>query len=272
MEYRPSLPEHNDNVSHEKPFREFILLFSGITIFLLIGFWSIGLFIDRAVDYISPEVEALIFSSFGVSESDLVDESDLRQAELQRLVDGLRKCIHVAYPVKVCLVDSNDVNAVALPGGRILVFKGLLDKVSSENGLAFVLAHELAHFRNRDHLRKMGRGIVLVAAAAVITGAGSDFTRIFAPATGFSQAQYSQARECLADQCALRALACYYGHVGGATEFFEAIKPDEKETGNAVGHYFASHPEAEQRINNLHRQAREQDYDVGKVLPLPAIL
>lgn len=81
MEYRPSLPEHNDNVSHEQPIREFIILFFGITIFLLSGFWSIGLLIDRAVDYISPEMEAMIFTSVGVSASELIDEGDPRQAK-----------------------------------------------------------------------------------------------------------------------------------------------------------------------------------------------
>ena len=271
MEYKPFLPEHNDNVSHEQPVREFIFLFFGITIFLLIGFWSIGLFIDRAVDYISPEMEALIFSSVGASASKLIDERDPQQAELQRMVDALRECIHITYPLKVYLIDSDDANALAFPGGRIFVFNGLLDKVVSENGLSFVLAHELAHFKNRDHLRKMGRVIVFTAIAALITGAGSDFTQLFAPTAGFSQAQYSQERENLADKYALQVLDCYYGHVGGATEFFKAMKPEDRKRGNVVGHYFASHPEAVLRINNLNRQAHDLNFVVKKVLPLPAV-
>ncbi len=272
MKYRPSLPDRNDNVSHDQPVREFVVLFSGITFFLLIAFFFLGLFVDRAVDYISPEMEATIFSSLGVSELELVDGSDPRQAELQRMVDALRECIHITYPLQVHLVDSDDANALALPGGRIFVLNGLLDKVLSENGLSFVLAHELAHFKNRDHLRGMGRGIVFTAVAALITGAGSDFTQLFAPMADFSQAQYSQERERLADQQALHILGCYYGHVGGATEFFEAMKPDDREKSNVLGHYFASHPEAVQRINNLHRLASEMNLAVEEVLPLPAVL
>jgi Zn-dependent protease with chaperone function len=272
MEYKPSLPEYNDNVSHDQPVREFILLFSGVTIFLLIVFWTLGMFVDQAVDYISPEMEAVIFSSVGTSESKFVDGSDPRQAELQRMVDALCKCIHIAYPLKVHLINSNDANAMALPGGRIVVLKGLLGNVVSENGLSFVLAHELAHFKNRDHLRGMGRGIVFTAIAALITGAGSDFTQLFTPAAGFSHAQYSQERESLADQQALQILDCYYGHVGGATEFFEAMKPDDKKKNHMLGHYFSSHPEAMERINNLLRVARELNLVVKEVLPLPAVL
>ncbi|MEN8232937.1 MAG: M48 family metallopeptidase [Thermodesulfobacteriota bacterium] len=272
MEYRPSLPEHNDNVSHEQPVREFILLFSGLTIFLLIAFWTLGLFVDIAVNYISPDMEALIFSPFDASASELADEGEMQQTELQQMVDELRKCIHISYPLKVYLVETDNANAMALPGGRIVVFSGLLDKVQSENGLFFVLAHELAHFKNRDHLRGIGRGIVFTALAAFMTGAGSDLTQLFTPTVNFSEAKYSQKRESMADQQALQALACYYGHVGGATEFFEAMKPDENDSVIMIGHYFESHPEAVERIEDLHRLTRELGLDAENVLDLPAVL
>ena len=272
MEYKPSLPEHNDNISHNRPFREFVLLFSGLTICLLASFWILGMFVDRAVDYISPEMEAVIFSSVAASEPELTDENDPRQAELQRMVDALRECIQITYPLKVHLIDSENANALAFPGGRIFVFNGLLDKVLSENGLSFVLAHELAHFKNRDHLRGMGRGIVFTAVTALITGAGSNLTQLFAPTSGFSQAQYSRERESLADLQALQTLDCYYGHVGGSTEFFEAMKPDDTKRSNVFEHYFASHPEAVQRIDSLHQLASTQNLVVEEVLPLPAIL
>lgn len=272
MEYKPSLPENNDNVSHEQPVREFLLLSFGITVFLLIVFWILGLLVDQAVDYITPEMEAMIFSAAGGSASESVESSDPRQVELQRMIDGLRECIQIGYPLKVYLLDLDGANAFAFPGGRIFIFTGLLDKVVSKNGLAFVLAHELAHFKNRDHLRGLGRGIVLTAVSALLTGAGSDLTQLFTPAVGFSQAQYSQERENMADKQALQTLNCSYGHVGGATEFFEAMKPDDDKSSNVFGHYFSSHPEAVERINNLHRLAEELNLAVEAVLPLPEVL
>ena len=272
LEYKPSLPEQNDNVSHDQPVREFVLLLSGIIFFLLIAFWTLGLFVDLAVNYISPDMEALIFSPIDVSASELDNESDLKQKKLQQMVDELRKCIHISYPLKVYLAETDNANAMALPGGRIIVLSGLLDKVKSENGLSFVLAHELAHFKNRDHLRGIGRGIVFTALAAFMTGAGSDFTQLFTPTVYFSEAQYSQKRESMADQQALQTLNCYYGHVGGATEFFEEMKPGEKERAIKIGHYFESHPEAIERIENLHRLARELGLVDEKVLKMPPVL
>jgi len=272
MEYKPALPEHNDNVSHDQPVREFIILSAGITLFLLGVFWILGFCIDLAVARISPGMEAAIFASAGVPGPDAVASSDPRQVKLQSMIDTLQECGGITYPLTVSLINSNNANALAFPGGRILVLDGLLKNVKSENGLAFVLAHELAHFKNRDHLRGLGRGIVLTAVAALLTGAGSEVTQLLAPTATFSQAHYSQDREELADEQALQTLACYYGHVGGATEFFEAMQARDQEILPGFGHYFSTHPEAMERIDNLHRLTEEQHLAVNAVLALPEVL
>jgi Zn-dependent protease with chaperone function len=272
MEYKPAFPEHNDNISHDQPAREFILLACGITFFLLGVFWMLGLCVDLAVERISPEMEAAIFASVAAPGMEPVDSNDPRQAKLQSMVDALRKCGGITYPLTIALIDSDDANALAFPGGRIVVLDGLLGTVASENGLSFVLAHELAHFKNRDHLRGLGRGIVLTAVAALLTGAGSEATQLLAPSANLTQAHYSQDREKLADEQALQTLACYYGHAGGATEFFEAMKARDERILPGLGRYFSSHPESVQRVDNLHRLTQEQHLVVKAVLPLPAVL
>ena len=185
-EYRPGLPEHNDNVSHNHPLKEFAVLLSGVTAFLLLAVWSLGLLVDWAAGFISPEMEAVVFSSMQVSGAEVFkkQEQDPRRAELQRLVDKLGRCHDVGYPLQVNMAHSQQANAFAFPGGRIIVLEGLLQKVHSENGLVFVLAHEMAHFKNRDHLRGLGRGLVMTALSALLTGAGSDITKLITPALG----------------------------------------------------------------------------------------
>ena len=107
MDYKPVLPGRNDNVSHDKPVKEFILLFSGITVFLLTTFWLLGIGVDLAVNYISPEMEAKIFSLNTVSPG----QDNACRDELQRMTDRLRSCIHIAYPLKLVLLDSKTANA-----------------------------------------------------------------------------------------------------------------------------------------------------------------
>jgi Zn-dependent protease with chaperone function len=264
-EYRPGLPEQNDNVSHNHPLKEFAVLLSGVTVFLLLAAWSLGLLVDWAAGFISPEMEAVIFSGAAVLDK---KEDDPRRVELQRLVDELGRCNEVGYPLQVNMAQAKIANAFAFPGGRIVVLEGLLDKVVSENGLAFILDHEMAHFKHRDHLRGMGRGLVFTALSALLTGAGSHLTQLIAPALGVGQARYSQEREALADRSALETLNCFYGHVGGATEFFEAMQEENGEQGRGIGGYFASHPEAVQRVSELRRLASASGFAVRKTKPL----
>ena len=269
MDFKPALPRNNDNIFQDSPVKEALVLLSGVAAFFLIIYFILGLLVDWAVTRISPEMEANIFSGFQVP-FDLGAPKNLScQSELQRLTDGLRKCCNIDYPVKIIVIPSDTANAIALAGGTIVVFSGIFDMVASENGIAFVLAHELGHFKHRDHLRGMGRGIVLTGICAFLTGSGSNITQLMAPGVHLTQARYSRQLEAMADALALETLVCYYGHAGGATEFFQAMAL-EHDSGQLMA-YFASHPECEARIAALKKTVKDLDFDIRAVKSLPGV-
>ncbi|MEM6988135.1 MAG: M48 family metalloprotease, partial [Pseudomonadota bacterium] len=136
---------------------------------------------------------------------------------------------------------------------------------------AFVLAHELGHFANRDHLRGLGRGIVLTTMSSMLLGADSSLNAIFSPASLAGQARFSRSRETAADASALAAIQCHYGHVGGALEFFESMADAPARERHILEsmHYFDSHPEVNKRIGDLRAQVTDNAYWSGAVDPLP---
>ena len=268
MNYQPSLPEHNDNVSHQRPVREFFVLITGVLVFVFIGYWALGLFVDVAVDYLSSEQEAKLFSKVDINWGFGKESMPEEQAKLQSLVDSLAPCLALPYPITVSLVKSDVVNAMAVPGGKMVVFSGLLDSLSSTNGLMFILAHELGHFKNRDHLRLMGRGIVLSILAMLAFGGDSGISDILASTINLRTAKYSQSRESQADHTALQALHCHFGHVGGATELFKTLKSHDERFDFELLHYFSSHPELQQRIEDLHLLAQELGFPVQETKDL----
>ncbi len=219
-----------------------------------------GLFVDLAVQHISIESEAVIFEKLQYQFKKYSPAASKKQQKIQSLVDEIQECLDLPYPVKVHLFESPEENAVALPGGNIIVFSGILSTVHSENGLAFILAHELGHFTNRDHLRSMGRGIVLLALSNLLTGVTSDISSMLVSTGNFGQAQYSQSRESLADISALEALNCTYGHVGGATEFFQTMAANKTANSSLNIHYFSSHPQARHRLSVLKNSIKEYGY------------
>ncbi|MEN8141768.1 MAG: M48 family metallopeptidase [Thermodesulfobacteriota bacterium] len=251
MQYQPVLPEENNNISHIHPLRDFATLLAGTLATLFLLYLILGLLVDRAVNHISPATELKIFSHTPAAwAGPETEEEDERLAKVQGLTQRLALSLEISVPITVHIADVEAVNAVALPGGHIVVFAGLLERMKTENGLGFILAHELGHFKNRDHLRGLGRGLVLMAMAATLTGPDSSLTQLVTPTMQLGQARYSQGREFMADEVGLRGVQALYGHVGGATELFELIGREEGD-GLPLSHYFASHPQTAERLARL---------------------
>ena len=267
MEYHGALPEQNDNVSQEHPLKDFLVILGWLVAIGALLFWLSGLLVDTVVDRISPETEASLHAMLPAPAAPTGTASP-RQAHLQAMVDGLRTCAGLRTPATVTLYESEVPNAAVMPGGQIMVFSGLLGQVKSENGLAFVLAHEIGHLTQRDHLRALGRGIVLFGLTVLVTGGDSGLSELVAPVGALGHAKYSRTREAAADLAALRILQCRYGHAGGATEFFAAMKDKDGEL-FGLSHYAASHPAMQARIEALEGAIRAQGLPVRQVLPLP---
>lgn len=265
MEYKPVLPEHNDNISHRQPVREFLEIAASLAIIAVLVFVGVGLLVDRIVDGISADTEAAISRMVSLP-ADTPAPLQPRQRQVQQLVDQLRACTPLRRPTPIYLHDAEPVNAAVGPGGNITVFTGLLGSKLSENGLSFVLAHELAHIEHRDHLRGMGRAIAMAAVIATITGGSGDIDAIVGPGLHLGTAKFSRTREARADARALEILQCRYGHVGGATELFESMKA--KDSSWTLSHYMASHPAMQERIAAMHAQAAARRFPARDTLPL----
>ncbi len=270
MEYEPKLPEENNNVSPAHPLKEFFILVVGL-VFLIIAIYAIlGFLVDVAVRQISPEKETQWFRDSFISTATIeqfAGEGELQTFQFDEL-DKLKACVGLNTAVELYKHDSDTVNAFAVIGGKIVIFQGLLEKLNSENGLAFVLAHELAHFKNRDHLESMGRGIVLLTITGLASGGNTSLLNMMSSFVDVGQARYSQASESEADKTALHALNCFYGHVGGATEFFESMLTEEVSLLSELNHYFATHPEVKKRIDDIHRRSAIEGFLSGDTVQL----
>ncbi|NHZ96074.1 M48 family metallopeptidase [Massilia sp. CCM 8734] len=267
MKYQPSLPEHNDNISDQHPLKDFFVIGLWLVAGTALLFWMLALAVDTVVERLDHESEARLYALLPAKAIETAPAERPRQVQVQTLVDSLRACAGLRLPSNVTLYKSDTPNAAVLPGGNIVVFTGLLDEVKSENGLAFVLAHELSHITQRDHLRALGRGIVLFGVSALLTGSDSGLSDLLAPVGQLGDATYSRTREAAADAAALRILHCRYGHAGGATELFAALKEGDADP-TGLSHYVASHPAMQQRIDALDAAIRAGGMTVGPVTPL----
>lgn len=267
MRYQPSLPEHNDNVSHQSPVREFLSLMAVAVVAVLAVVWLAGMAVDWAVAQIDPATEEQLLAT--VSESiDLNEESHASEKrQLEQLLQPLLACVEQPYRIQVVVREDSVPNAFAVPGGQMWVTTGLLQSGLSENALSFILGHELGHFVHRDHLRGLGRSLVLWVLSRSFLGGESSISQLLSPSLLLGEAQHSQAQERAADDTGLAALQCRYGHVGGATELFAALQLNHSKTLPGT-HYFESHPQLQSRMDGLVSLAERQGMVFGEVVSL----
>jgi Zn-dependent protease with chaperone function len=270
LKFTARQPGINVNVSPTHPLKEFAILAGGLLAIVVGVYLALGLAVDLIVPRLSMDLEDKLAVAFI---GRLVENEDVAVTtrSLQALVDRLQdRCAPLPYRITVHVTESEAINAAALPGGHMVVFTGLLAQMTSENELAFVLAHELGHYANRDHLRGLGRALVLMTASTLLLGADNSINSMIGQGMTLTELSFSRKQESQADEFALDTLFCHYGHVADATSFFSKI-PKDGDPGR-FGHYFASHPENRRRIDFLEDLARKRGYPTGNPLPLPADL
>jgi len=269
MEYRPRIPDESVNVTPTHPLRELLLLVAGVSAAVVVFAVVVGFAIDVLVARIPPRIETRLFGALFDSE-DALGTKDPRLEPTRALL--ARMAGHWPEspdPLRLGIAADDAPNAYALPGGTIMVTRGLLEQVESENDLAFVLAHELGHFRHRDHLRGLGRGLVLNLTLSAVLGrsAGQALPVLVSQLT---QTGFSRENESNADGFALALVAAEYGHVAGADQFFLRTRdPGRFRIDDRFGSYFATHPLSDDRIDAVREAAEAAGWSrIGELTPL----
>ena len=258
MQYVPREPDEGINVSKTHPLVEAGTLVAGLALIFAVVVLVAIFLVELALLFVSPEAEADFFDGWTPGDLVAVDEDDARQAQVDALTQRLaRHWPDAPYRFRVAVGAADEPNALAFPGGLIVVTTGLLDRVETENELAFVLGHEIGHFRNRDHLRMLGRGVILSLAFSVISNrSGASFGLTIAD---FALRGFSREQEEDADEFGLRLVFSEYGHVNDSWRFFERIGA---EYGDDYGlyEYASTHPSPADRADGLRELARREGW------------
>lgn len=240
MNYEPRYTESDENISKENHIKNFLALTLGAVAGIIVLVFVLQILVNFVVKFIPEETEHRIFSSKIPAE-----KLTQKDKNLQILVDKIKPCADIKYDLQIHIEDNKIPNAYAKIGGDVVVTSELFSHIKSENGLVFILAHELSHFKNRDHLRGTAVNLVFGVISASLGESNALLNLI--QNLGFSK--YSQDQESAADKSALEVLNCYYGHVGGADEFFVSMAKDGDE--NMISSLFSSHPKLQKRIEMI---------------------
>jgi Zn-dependent protease with chaperone function len=281
MKYEAKIIPEGINTSDENPLKELLLLIGGAFAVIALLIVLLAYLSDFLIGFISPEMESNWFSPqlFELRQFEThqkktgkltVNQFEEAEFYLAHLINQLKAKEKQGFKFTVSVYDDDLPNAFILPGGHIFISVALFDAVDSENGLAMVLAHEMAHQYERHPIRSLGRGVLVSVALTAILGndASEWLGNFFFETATIGRLVFSREQERDADRIAVENLIAYYGHALGADEFFRHINKN-KALSSSLPEFYQSHPGTEERIQFLNQKTAGEK---GQTTILPKLI
>jgi len=244
--------EHDDPSSNTSTGRIVFWSVAAAASLILIGLYGVPFIAERLTPLIPYSFERRLGE---MSEKQVTTVFNATPCEspdgvraFSKLISKLQSATDLPVPINANVVRSTVPNAIALPGGRVYLFRGLLDKANSADEIAGVLAHELGHVKHRDSLRILiqagGTSFLLGLLLGDVTGSGA---AIFAART-LLDASHTRDAETAADGLAIEAMNKLGRSPKPMGELLLRITGKED---RGLLNFVASHPLSEARLERM---------------------
>ncbi len=164
------------------------------------------------------------------------------------------------YDIKV--VNNEDVNAITLPGGNILIFSGLIEFVESAEELSAVVAHEIGHVELRHVVKKLIKELGLTILLSVFTG--NDPVLIHEIGKIASSTVFDRRQEKKADEYALELLTKSGINPRIMASFFRRLSKEYGDIHESL-EFLSTHPNNNSRIKNALQYKLPEDFEEKKL-------
>lgn len=168
---------------------------------------------------------------------------------IERLVESMAEGLELDTPLQVRVVPHGLVNAMAIPGGQVFIFKGLINEARSGAEIAGVLAHEIGHVHHRHGMEGLIRDGAIDAVTSVFSP-GTTGSIGGSLASKIASRSYGRDAEREADDFAIERLNSLGYSAEGMVDFFERAQTRQaaRQESPALVRFLQSHPGPEDRI------------------------
>lgn len=191
------------------------------------------------------------------------------QGILNDILDSDEVAYREEFAWEIKIIQNDDVlNAFATPGGYLYVYTGLIKYLDSEDDLAGVLGHEIAHSDLRHTSRQLQRqyGISILLSVALGQDAGTLEQIVAQIAGGLAGLRFSREFEEEADSRSVDYLADSDYACNSAASFFQKLLSEE-EGGNAPPEFLSTHPSPDNRVADINAKAEDLNCDTTPLNP-----
>lgn len=175
------------------------------------------------------------------------------------------------YQWEFTLIEDENVNAWAMPGGKIVFYTGIMPIARDETGVASVMAHEVAHALADHGAQRMSAAqlqqLGAVAGSIAVSGRSEQTQQIFAQAYGLGSQlgvmlPFSRKHESEADRIGLTLMAMAGYDPSEAANLWRRMKAESG--GQAPPEFLSTHPSPDTRIRDIEKWAPEAKAEAEK--------
>jgi predicted Zn-dependent protease len=239
---------------HRRKWNTVLGILAGLAVLLVVAWWQSEAITGWIAGHVSMETEIGI-GERALAQLELEHELTQEGPAAKAVTDiGTRLTQGSRYKYRWYVSDDKEVNAYALPGGIVVVNKGMIEAASSAEELAGVLAHEVQHVEQRHTLQQLIHAAGWAAVLAVALGDVSAITAIVLHQLG--NLRNSRKLESQADTEGMKALARAGIPLEGMATLFRKLQKEQERRGGEGPALLSSHPATEERIADLEQLAR----------------
>jgi Zn-dependent protease with chaperone function len=224
-----------------------LFFFLGLVALVVVGYlWVLPFTAERLALLLPLEVDRQIGQASYNSVMLGMDEDSTRSAVLQRFGDKLE--LSGKFDLRFHLVESDQVNAFAMPGGDIVVFSGILDGMEHPEQLAALLAHEATHVDERHSMRMMVRQMAGYLLLSLLVGDVNAVIGLLAEnADNLRNLSYSRNLETDADRHGMERMQAAGVDPKGMVQLLQLLEAEAADMPDELS-FLSSHPLTEERI------------------------
>ena len=246
--------DENINITEPSPLKDLVSIGVNIILILVCLYYTVYFATGIILNNISIKKQIAIenFISSAIK-AETIPISQEEQEKLNVVKNNILKTDD-QFPktsnLDIFIEKNEQLNALCYPNGNIYITSALYKELKNEEELTFVIAHEMAHYKNKDHLLNLRRGIAGSAVLILVSIANPSndrISKITESGINMTDLKYSRQVEENADKYAIRVMNKIYGSAKAGVDVMNIIK--EKNSFDIE--FLSSHPNIDKRIEYI---------------------
>ena len=257
----------NINRSGKKGITYFRLIKAGWKVHVLFALFIVGFCLGTYfyfIPFMAERVVSILPLSFDKKVGDMVFEQSINGKNMEgaaslTMNEYVQKMMPDEYhKYHINVVESDELNAFALPNGEIVIYTRMLAQIKTADELSGLLSHEISHVTNRHSMRLLCKSLSgYLLLSVMLNDVNGVMTILLDNANNLQQLSFSRHYEEEADLTGLELLERYKINPKGMVQLFEIL---QKENDVNIPGFLSTHPITSNRIKYINQQIKKHPY------------